>query len=215
MKTLKIPEATITRLSVYSRYLAQVDRHGVATISSGEIAEGVGVSPAQVRKDLAYFGEFGSRGVGYNVKDLYWHIIKILGLNTTWSVVIIGAGNLGTALSMYGGFRERGFKIVGIFDNAPHKIGYRLNGVEVYPLERLKEIIEREKAQIAIITVPAEYAQEVADLLVETSIQGILNFAPRVLNLPEQIELRNVDLSVNLEILTFNLAFRRAMKAGK
>ncbi|WP_071541210.1 redox-sensing transcriptional repressor Rex [Neomoorella thermoacetica] len=215
VKTLKIPEATITRLSVYSRYLAQVDRHGVTTISSGEIAEGVGVSPAQVRKDLAYFGEFGTRGVGYNVKDLYWHIIKILGLNTTWSVVIIGAGNLGTALSMYGGFRERGFKIVGIFDNAPHKIGYRLNGVEVYPMERLEEIIEREKAQIAIITVPAEHAQEVADQLARTSIQGILNFAPRVLNVPEHIELRNVDLSVNLEILTFNLAFRRAMKNGK
>ncbi|MBE3572724.1 MAG: redox-sensing transcriptional repressor Rex [Moorella humiferrea] len=215
MKTLKIPEATVIRLSVYSRYLAQVDRRGITTISSGEIADGTGVSPAQVRKDLAYFGEFGTRGVGYNVKDLYWHIIKILGLNTTWSVVIIGAGNLGTALSMYGGFRERGFKVVGIFDNAPHKIGYRLNGVEVYPMERLKEIIEKEKAQIAIIAVPAEHAQEVADQLAETSIQGILNFAPCVINVPERIELRNVDLSVNLELITFNLALRRSLKGGK
>ncbi len=215
MKTLKIPEATITRLSVYSRYLAHVDRRGVTTISSGEIADGVGVSPAQVRKDLAYFGEFGTRGVGYNVKDLYWHIIKILGLNTTWSVVIIGAGNLGTALSMYGGFRERGFKVVGIFDNDPHKIGYRLNGVEIYPMERLKEIIEREKANIAIIAVPADHAQDVANLLVETSIQGILNFAPRALNVPDHIELRNVDLSVNLELLTFNLAVRRNMKGAR
>ncbi len=215
MKTIKIPEATIIRLSVYSRYLAQLDRRGIVTISSGEIAEGVGVSPAQVRKDLAYFGEFGTRGVGYNVKDLYWHIIKILGLNTTWAVVIIGAGNLGTALSMYGGFRERGFKVVGIFDNAPHKIGYRLNGVEVYPMERLAEVISREKAQIAIIAVPAEYAQDVVDQLARTSIQGILNFAPRVLNVPEPIDVRNVDLSVNLELLTFNLAFRRALKAGR
>lgn len=215
MKTLKIPEATVIRLSVYSRYLAQVDRRGITTISSGEIADGTGVSPAQVRKDLAYFGEFGTRGVGYNVKDLYWHIIKILGLNTTWSVIIIGAGNLGTALSMYGGFRERGFKVVGIFDNAPHKIGYRLNGVEVYPMERLKEIIEKEKAQIAIIAVPAEHAQEVADQLAKTSIQGILNFAPCVINVPERIELRNVDLSVNLELITFNLALRRSLKGGK
>jgi len=210
---MKIPEATIIRLSVYSRYLAQVDRRGVVTISSGEIADGSGVSPAQVRKDLAYFGEFGTRGVGYNVKDLYWHIIKILGLNNTWSVVIIGAGNLGTALSMYRGFRERNFRVVGIFDNAPHKIGYRLNGIEVYPVERLKEVIEREKAQIAIIAVPAEEAQNVANELSQTSIKGILNFAPRVLSVPSHIELRNVDLSVNLELLTFNLTFRRP--AGK
>lgn len=215
MKTLKIPEATIIRLSVYSRYLAQVDRRGVVTISSGEIAEGTGVSPAQVRKDLAYFGEFGTRGVGYNVKDLYWHLIKILGLNTSWSVVIIGAGNLGTALSMYGGFRERGFKVVGIFDTAPHKIGGHLNGVEIYPMERMQEIIAREKAQIAIIAVPAEEAQGVVNELVKTEIKGILNFAPRVLTVPPHIELRNVDLSVNLEILTFNLAFRRSLKTGK
>lgn len=213
MKTLKIPEATIIRLSVYSRYLAQVDRRGIVTISSGEIAEGTGVSSAQVRKDLAYFGEFGTRGVGYNVKDLYWHIIKILGLNTSWSVVIIGAGNLGTALSMYGGFRERGFKIVGIFDNAPHKIGYHLNGVEIYSMERMREIIEKEKAHIAIIAVPAEEAQNVANELANTSIKGILNFAPRVLSVPGHIVLRNVDLSVNLEILTFNLTSRRGVKS--
>ncbi|NLW07224.1 MAG: redox-sensing transcriptional repressor Rex [Clostridia bacterium] len=215
MKTLKIPEATIIRLSVYSRYLAQVDRQGVVTISSGQIAAGTGVSPAQVRKDLAYFGEFGTRGVGYSVKDLYWHLIKILGLNTIWSVVIIGAGNLGTALTMYGGFRERGFKVVGVFDNAPDKIGSYLNGLEIYPMERMKEVIDRDKAQIAIIAVPAEAAQAVADELAETEIKAILNFAPRVLNIPSHIELRNVDLSVNLEILTFNLASRRSLKTGK
>jgi len=215
VKTLKIPEATIIRLSVYSRYLAQADRRGVTTISSSEIAEGNGVSPAQVRKDLAYFGEFGTRGVGYNVKDLYWHLIKILGLNTSWPIVIIGAGNLGTALSMYGGFRERGFKVVGIFDNAPHKIGHHLNGVEVYPMERMKEIVAREKAQIAIIAVPAWEAQGVVNEVGQTGIKGILNFAPRVLTVPPHIELRNVDLSVNLEILTFNLVFRRSLKIGK
>lgn len=210
LKSLKIPEATVTRLSVYSRYLSEVDRKGVVTISSNEIAEGVGVSSAQVRKDLAYFGEFGTRGVGYNVKDLYRHLIKILGLNYEWPVIIVGAGNLGTALSMYGGFRQRGFKIVGIFDNDPAKIGYKLNGVEIYNMDRLKEIVEKEDAQIGVITVPAEFAQDVANQLVEANIKAILNFAPKVLNVPPHVELRNVDLSVNLEILTFYLGMKRS-----
>lgn len=209
MKTLKVPEATIIRLSVYSRFLSQVDRRGIVTVSSGEIAEGVGVSPAQVRKDLAYFGEFGTRGVGYNVRDLHGHIMKILGLNQTWPVIIVGAGNLGTALCMYGGFRQRGFQVVAIFDNDPEKIGYRLNGIEVYGLESLREVVEREKVRIGIIAVPAEAAQDVAERLVEAGVTALLNFAPRVLNLPDSVELRNVDLSVNLEILTFNLGYRK------
>ncbi|GAW93316.1 redox-sensing transcriptional repressor Rex [Calderihabitans maritimus] len=209
MKTLKIPEAAIMRLSVYSRYLSQLDRRGVVTVSSNDIAEGVGVSPAQVRKDLAYFGEFGTRGVGYNVKDLHRHIMKILGLNYQWPVIIVGAGNLGTALCMYAGFRERGFNIVGIFDNDPNKIGHRLNNVEVYPMSRLKEVVEEEDVKIGIIAVPADHAQEVSNLLVEAGVKAILNFAPKVLNVPAEVELRNVDLSVNLEILTFNLSYRR------
>jgi len=212
LKTLKIPEATIIRLSVYSRYLATCDRRGIVTISSNEIAEGVGVSSAQVRKDLAYFGEFGTRGVGYNVKDLHHHIMKILGLNQKWPVVIVGAGNLGTALSMYGGFRERGFYVVGIFDNDPRKIGYKLNGVEVYPLSKLKEVAQAEKARIGVITVPASAAQEVADLLIDAGVKALLNFAPVVLNVPPDVDLRNVDLSVNLEILTFNIGYRRGIE---
>ncbi|NLC76801.1 MAG: redox-sensing transcriptional repressor Rex [Clostridia bacterium] len=211
MKTIKIPEATIIRLSVYSRYLAQCDRRGIVTISSNEIAEGVGVSSAQVRKDLAYFGEFGTRGVGYNVKDLHRHIMKILGLNQKWPLVIVGAGNLGTALSMYGGFRERGFHVVGIFDDDPNKIGYKLNGVEVYPVSKLKEVVAEGNAKIGVITVPALAAQEVANQLIEAGVKALLNFAPIVLNVPPEIELRNVDLSVNLEILTFNLGYRRGI----
>ncbi len=207
MKSAKIPEATIIRLSVYSRFLSQVDQRGVVTISSGEIAEGVGVSPAQVRKDLAYFGEFGTRGVGYNVKDLHRHIMKILGLNMHWPVIIVGAGNLGTALCMYGGFRERGFQIVGIFDNDPKKIGYKLNSVRVYGLDDLKKVVEEEAVQIGIVAVPAAHAQEVASSLVDAGVKAILNFAPKVINVPKTVELRNVDLTVNLEILTFNLGF--------
>lgn len=117
LKELKIPEATVSRLSVYSRFLTEVEKQDIISISSGEIAEGVGGTPAQVRKDLAYFGEFGTRGVGYNVKQLNQEIMNILGLTKRWNVILIGAGNLGSALSQYRGFRERGFRIIGVFDN--------------------------------------------------------------------------------------------------
>jgi len=205
MKTLKIPEATIIRLSVYSRFLSQADQRGIITISSGEIAEGVGVSPAQVRKDLAYFGEFGTRGVGYNVKDLHHNIMKILGLNSYWPAIIVGAGHLGTALCMYGGFKERGFKVVGMFDNNPDKIGENINNVTIYDLTKMGDIVKKEKVKIGIMAVPAGAAQDVANYLVSAGIKAILNFAPKVINVPEHIAIRNVDLTVNLEILTFNL----------
>lgn len=205
MKTLKIPEATVSRLSVYSRYLAQIDDKGIVTISSGDIAQGVGVSPAQVRKDLAYFGEFGTRGVGYNVKDLHYHILKILGLNKKWKVVIVGAGNLGSALSIYGGFRERGFEIVGIFDNDPQKIGFKVGNLEIKSIEKMPEIIKENNVKIGVITVPGEHAQDVANTLIDNGITALLNFAPKVLNTPDDVIVRTVDLSVNLEILTFNM----------
>lgn len=209
MKSLKIPEATVMRLSIYSRYLTQVDKLGLTTISSGEIAKGVGVSAAQVRKDLAYFGEFGTRGVGYNVKELNGHIKKILGLTSPWSVVLVGAGNLGSALAMYGGFLERGFHIRAIFDNDPAKVGYKLNGIEIYHIDRLPEIVKATQATIGIICVPADRAQDVANALVDAGIRGILNFAPRLVLVPDHVELRNVDLSVHLEVLSFNLGLRR------
>lgn len=205
LKTLKIPEATIIRLSVYSRYLTQLDRKGVTNISSGEIAEGVGGSPAQVRKDLAYFGEFGTRGVGYNVRDLNQHIVKILGLDKKWQVIIVGAGNLGSALTQYKGFKERGFEIIGVFDNDLNKVGLTLNGIPINPIAKLKDIVREQKVDIGIIAVPSPYAQDVADNMVESGIKAILNFAPVVISLPVEVELRNVDLAVNLEILTFNL----------
>jgi len=209
LKTLKIPEATIIRLSVYSRYLTQLDKKGVTNISSGEIAEGVGGSPAQVRKDLAYFGEFGTRGVGYNVKDLNQHIIKILGLHKNWKVIIVGAGNLGSALTQYKGFKERGFEIVGVFDNDINKVGLTLNGIPINPINKLKEIVKEKEVDIGIIAVPAPFAQDVADTMVESGISAILNFAPIVISVPVEVELRNVDLAVNLEILTFNLELHK------
>ncbi|NBJ16781.1 MAG: redox-sensing transcriptional repressor Rex [Dehalobacter sp. 4CP] len=210
LKTLKIPEATIIRLSVYSRYLTEIDRKGIITISSGDIAEGVGVSPAQVRKDLAYFGEFGIRGVGYNVKDLHKNILRIMGLSNEWSVCLVGLGNLGLALSTYKGFKERGFSIINIFDNDPQKTGMKINDIEVLPIETMEEVVAQNQIQIGAITVPASAAQEIADKLVKGGVQAILNFAPVVLNVPPTVELRNVDLSVNLEVLTFNLGGKMA-----
>lgn len=209
MKTLKIPEATIIRLSVYSRYLNQLEKNGVTTVSSGEIADGVNGSSAQVRKDLAYFGEFGTRGVGYNVRDLNQQIIKILGLTNKWNVVIVGAGNLGSALTQYKGFIERGFNILAVFDNDINRVGLRISGVPILPVNQLVEFIRKEQVQIGIVAVPANFAQEVVDSLVEAGVEGILNFAPRTISVPDTVVLRNVDLAVNLEILTYNLTMNK------
>ena len=209
MKIFKIPEATITRLSVYSRYLKDLEKKGVVTISSSEIAEGVGVSSAQVRKDLAYFGEFGTKGVGYNVKDLLSYIRKILGLNKTWNLILIGAGNLGSALVTYQEFKDRGFNIVGVFDNDLAKIGKQIADLKVLPVEDLPDIIEKYDVRIGIIAVPAKAAQSVADVLVKNGIKAILNFAPINIHLPKDIAIQNVDLSIKLEALTFSLTASR------
>lgn len=209
MKVYKIPEATVMRLSIYSRYLHQLMGEGVETISSEEIAQGVGVSSAQVRKDLAYFGEFGTRGVGYKVEELYGHLMKILGLDRNWNIIIIGAGKLGSALALYQGFADRGFNISAILDIDPDRIGNRLGNVEVEKLELLEKRVTESNISIGVVTVPAGVAQEVTDKLVNAGVKAILNFSPRVLRVPNDIILRNVDLSVNLEVLSFNLAFNK------
>ena len=204
MKNQKIPEATVIRLSVYSRYLTGLEKQGIECVSSGDIAEGVAGNPAQVRKDLAYFGEFGTRGVGYDVQDLNENIKKILGLNRNWRAIIVGAGNLGAALSQYKGFRDRGFEVLSVFDNDIKKVGLSLGGLPIEPISGLEEFLEKNNIDIGIITVPAEYAQNIADILVAKGVKSILNFAPRVLQVPESVEVRNVDLTVNLEVLTYN-----------
>ncbi|WP_156801088.1 redox-sensing transcriptional repressor Rex [Desulfitobacterium dichloroeliminans] len=208
MNRLKIPEVTIMRLSVYSRYIAELEDKGIITIASNDIAKGVGVTPPQVRKDFACFGEFGTRGVGYNVKDLHRHILRILSLDVDWNMAMVGIGNLGLALSSFRGFLERGFKITSFFDNDQNKIGTFINGVEILPVTRLVEVVKKNHTQIGIISVPAGYAQEIADLLVEGGVQAILNFAPVALNVQPGIKLRNVDLAVNLEVLTFNVSLK-------
>ncbi len=206
LKVFKIPEATVMRLSIYSRYLYQLIDQGIETISSGDIATGVGVSSAQVRKDLAYFGEFGTRGVGYKVDELYGHLLQILGLDRNWNVLIVGAGKLGSALALYQGFRDRGFNIKTILDIDENIIGTKLGGVEVEPLEVLKDRIKNKQISIGVVTVPSIAAQAVTDDLVKYGVKTILNFSPQVLKVPSDVILRNVDLSVHLEVLSFNLA---------
>lgn len=207
MKAYKIPEATVIRLSIYSRYLQQLIDDGVKSVSSDEIAGGVGVSSAQVRKDLAYFGEFGTRGVGYKVDVLYGHLMKILGLDRKWPAIIVGAGKLGSALALYQGFAARGFNVEAILDADAEKIGTKLDEIEVEPLEMMSQRIKEKNISIGIVTVPAAAAQEVTDKLIDSGVKAILNFSPRVLKVPSNVLLRNVDLSVNLEVLSFNLNF--------
>lgn len=212
VKTTKIPEATVMRLAVYSRFLEHLQQQDVVTISSGAIAEGAGVSPAQVRKDLAYFGEFGTRGVGYNVEELCGHIRRILGLSQKWPSVLVGAGKLGSALALYEGFNIRGFHIVGVFDVVPDPVGNRFGSIKVLPMEYLERVIKRKHVEIGIITVPASAAQAVGERLVAAGIKAILNFSPYVLNLPADITVRHVDFSLHLEVLTFNLTFGKTKK---
>lgn len=208
-KKFKIPDATIGRLTAYSRFLKEAEEKGISTVSSQNIAEATGVTPAQVRKDLAYFGEFGTRGVGYNPKELYNYIMKILGLDKKWNVAIFGAGNLGTALSQYRGFLERGFEIVCMFDTDPEKVGKKLNDIDIFHLDELKEKAKELNIELAIVAVPAQAAQEVVNLIVEAGIRGIINFAPVNIFVPDNIVLRRVDLASQLEYLTYYLGENR------
>ncbi len=214
MKTQKIPEATVTRLSVYSRFLSEVEASQIQSISSGEIAEDTGGTPAQVRKDLAYFGDFGTRGVGYNVASLNASIKTILGVDRTWKMILIGAGNLGSALTHYPGFRNRGFEIVAAFDNDVRKIGMTLSGLPILAISEMHDYIRDNDVQIAIITVPGNAAQDVADALYDTDIQGVLNFSPITLTLPNDLPVRNIDLTVSLEVLSFVISNGDLIKTG-
>ena len=204
----QVSELTTNRLSVYLRCLNQViDGAGVTTVSSQLLADQFGLNAAQIRKDLAYFGEFGVRGVGYYVKDLRGNLRQILGLDRHLRVAIMGAGNLGLALADYPGFRQEGFEIGGLFDVANEKIGQESRGgVLTYDVKELKRLARRERFDIAMIAVPASRAQPVVDLVVSVGIKAILNFSPGVLKVPNNVKLKGVDLTVSLESLSFFLA---------
>jgi redox-sensing transcriptional repressor len=202
-----VSEATATRLSVYLRCLADLEAEGKVHISSQELARGFQLNSAQIRKDLATFGEFGIRGVGYEVGALKRHLLSILGLDRTRRVAIIGAGRLGQALADYGGFRSGGFRIVALFDNDRGRIGAKSRaGVPVHDVRRLAEVVERDGIEIGVITVPASAAPEVARRCWEAGLKAVLNFAPVRLDPPSDVFLKNVDLKINLETLSFYIA---------
>ena len=202
----RIPEMTVRRLSVYSRCLAQLEEDAVKTVSSQELAARFHLNSAQVRKDLAYFGEFGIRGIGYDVATLRGEIQRILGLDREWRVVLVGIGNLGSALFHYRGFARQGFRVAAIVDDDPAKVGKSVDRLSILPLEELPRVVKAAGIQIGVIAVPAESAQLVADRLVTAGVRAILNFAPARVKVPREVRLQNVDFSIELEHLSFHLA---------
>jgi redox-sensing transcriptional repressor len=197
---------TVRRLSVYTRSLQQLEEDGVKTISSQELADRFNLNSAQVRKDLAYFGEFGVRGIGYYVSGLKAELQRILGLDREWQVALVGFGNLGSALFHYKGFARQGFRIATIFDEDRAKWGKVVDGVTIQPMEDLPREAKARNLQIAILAVPGESAQVVTEKLMAAGIKAILNFAPGRIRAAKEVRLKNVDLAIELETLSFYLA---------
>jgi redox-sensing transcriptional repressor len=205
MEKKRIPESAISRLCVYLRELKKLSEHSIRTVSSAELGERTNLGDAQIRKDLGYFGQFGVSGAGYSVEELISTLEKILGKDKTWRVAIAGAGHLGSALLAYSWFREHGLNIVAAFDNDTEKIGRQVEGVTVRPVEDIRQVVKAEKIALSIIAVPAAEAQRVTDSLAGAGVKCILNFAPTNLNVPEGVKVKNIDLSRELETLSYFL----------
>ena len=205
-----IPEATVNRLPVYLRALYALADRGTATVSSEELATAAGVNSAKLRKDLSHLGSYGTRGVGYDVEYLVYQVSRELGLTQDWPVIIVGAGNLGHALANYGGFASRGFRIAAIFDSDPVTVGTEIADQVVRNADEIEAVIAAYGVSIGVIATPASAAQAVCERLVAAGITSILNFAPVVLSVPQGVDVRKVDLSIELQILAFH-AQRRAV----
>ena len=208
--TRDIPEATVARLPVYLRALTTLADEGTATCSSEELAAAAGVNSAKLRKDLSYLGSYGTRGVGYDVEYLRYQIAREIGVTQDWPVVIVGIGNLGHALANYSGFRSRGFRVVALLDADPERQAEVVAGVEVRPFDDLEQIVRSDDVAIGVIATPALAAQDVADRMVAAGITSILNFAPTVLAVPEGVDVRKVDLSIELQILAYHVQRKAA-----
>jgi redox-sensing transcriptional repressor len=208
-----IPEATVARLPVYLRALTTLADQGTATCSSEELAAAAGVNSAKLRKDLSYLGSYGTRGVGYDVDYLRYQIAREIGVTQDWPVVIVGIGNLGHALANFSGFRSRGFRVVALLDADPARRGERVAGVEVRDFADLGAIVREHGVAIGVIATPASAAQDVADRMVEAGISSILNFAPNVISVPEGVDVRKVDLSIELQILAYHEQRKQAEAA--
>jgi redox-sensing transcriptional repressor len=199
-----LSEATVARLPVYLRVLSGLGDSGVTTVSSETLARAAGVGPAKLRKDLSQLGSYGTRGVGYDVEFLVYQISRALGLTQHYSVVIVGVGNLGHALAGYAGFGTRGFRVAALVDADPARVGEEIGGIVVRHTDELEQILADEDISIGVIATPASTAQAVCDRLVAAGVTSVLNFAPVVLSVPEQVDVRKVDLSIELQILAFH-----------
>ncbi len=210
-----IPEATVARLPVYLRALSTLSEQSISTCSSEELATAAGVNSAKLRKDLSYLGSYGTRGVGYDVEYLSYQIAREIGVTQDWPVVIVGIGNLGHALANYSGFRSRGFRVVALLDADPVRHEERVAGVDVRPFDELESIALEHGVAIGVIATPAIAAQDVADRMVKSGITSILNFAPTVLSVPDGVDVRKVDLSIELQILAYHVQRKAAAAADK
>lgn len=210
MTLAKVPPTTVQRLPVYLRCLVQASAMHMPVVNSVQIAEMAGTNAAQVRKDLSYLGEFGTRGIGYDVDSLITHLSKQLGLTESRRVAIVGFGRLGSALQSYSGFEERHMKVVAVLDSDPAKIGTSVDGLTVQDVADIADVVKAERVEIAIVAVPAPSAQEVADRLIAAGVRAMMNFAPVRLSVPEGVEVRQADLAGELQVLSFHLNPRRA-----
>lgn len=201
----RIPDIVIGRLPLYLRALTRLQQEGRDVTSSHELGRRLGISSAQIRKDLSHFGGFGKQGTGYQIEYLVDKLRQVLQVNQEWRVALIGAGNLGSAISHYGGFSERGFHISWLFDADPAKVGKEIGGFKVKPIEELESTIQESKCQIAMIAVPAEYAQDVADRLVKAGVRAILNYAPISITVPEGVMVQYIDPVAHLQHMTYYL----------
>ncbi len=206
MKVEKISELTTNRLSVYLRCLNELLVEGSRTVSSDKLAKRFHLNSAQIRKDLACFGEFGVRGVGYYVEELRDHLQKILGLNKKHQVAIIGAGRLGTALADYYGFTQTNFDVVALFDNNESRIGKKVGDVEIFDIKNFAKLVKRDKIDVAVIAVPAAIAQSVLERITKAGIKAVMNFAPTPLQVEGDVKLKTVDLTISLESLSYFLS---------
>jgi redox-sensing transcriptional repressor len=209
-----VPNPAVRRLSLYLRQLEAFKRKDRRTISSKQLGESLGLTDAQVRKDFAYFGQFGHPGIGYRVEDLIVQVRRILGTDKTWNVLLVGAGNLGRALLAYRGFENKGFKLVAVFDQDPSKVGKRHGPFTIQGMDDLSKTVQDKQIRLAMMAVPADNAQDVADQLVAAGVRGLLNFAPVSITVPPDVALNAVDLAVQLEQLSFQVSLSSISKAS-
>ena len=209
-----VPNPAVRRLSLYLRQLEAFKRKERRTVSSKQLGESLGLTDAQVRKDFAYFGQFGHPGIGYRVDDLIGQVKRILGTDKTWNVLLVGAGNLGRALLAYRGFDQKGFRLAAVFDADPGKVGKKHGGFVIQSLSELADTVQKQNIKLGMIAVPADNAQDVADELVAAGVRGLLNFAPVSLTVPQDVALNAVDLAVQLEQLSFQVSLSNISQAS-